>query len=557
MKWSRFFLIAGCFTFALAVLTTCQGGNGAVKGRVVDESGQPVVGASVIIQGTANKTLTDITGTFFLEGLPADRAVTVSAWSEGYYCAKLESVRPPRTDLLLVLRLYQINDNPDYTWIPPVGENSCYSCKPGVTEVWLENDVHSRSATNARYLTMYNGTDVNGNRSPLTSYHSSIDYGRVPIPPDLSQPYYGPGYKLDFPESMGNCAACHNPGAAVDAPYQTDPNMVSGADAYGVHCDYCHKIAAINLDLATGLPYINRPGVLSQELRRPFTDDEDRYQLFFGSFADDNVPMEDTYLPLLRQSQFCAPCHYGVFWDTLVYNSYGEWLESSYSDPQTGKTCQNCHMSVPTVLDGVALTNVAPGKGGIVRDPLTISAHDFPGGGSIRLLQNSVNLNVQASKKDALVSVLVTITNDKAGHHVPTDSPLRQMILLVEVLDCSGELQELLEGPVLPEWAGVGDPQNGYYAGLPGKLFAKTLMERWTNVVPSSAYWNPTLVVSDTRLAAGANDTSAYLFSHTGSDDLQVSIRLFYRRAFIELMDQKGWNVPDILMESCTIILGD
>ena len=29
---------------------------------------------------------------------------------------------------------------------------------------------------------------------------------------------------------------------------------------------------------------------------------------------------------------------------TLIYNSYGEWLDSPYSDPKTGKTCQECHM---------------------------------------------------------------------------------------------------------------------------------------------------------------------------------------------------------------------
>ncbi len=41
--------------------------------------------------------------------------------------------------------------------------------------------------------------------------------------------------------------------------------------------------------------------------------------------------MEDTYLPLYQQSQYCAPCHYGIFWDTTIYNSYGEWLDSPYS----------------------------------------------------------------------------------------------------------------------------------------------------------------------------------------------------------------------------------
>ena len=27
-----------------------------------------------------------------------------------------------------------------------------------------------------------------------------------------------------------------------------------------------------------------------------------------------------------------------------IDNSYGEWLDSPYSDPKTGQTCQDCHM---------------------------------------------------------------------------------------------------------------------------------------------------------------------------------------------------------------------
>ena len=75
------------------------------------------------------------------------------------------------------------------------------------------------------------------------------------------------------------------------------------------------------------------PGVLSMDIRRPFPEDEDRYQLFFGTFDDDNVPEEDTYLPLLEESQFCAPCHFGVFWDTVdlqfVWRMAGQPLQRS------------------------------------------------------------------------------------------------------------------------------------------------------------------------------------------------------------------------------------
>jgi hypothetical protein len=531
-------------------VTVIPPSGASITGIVLDPEGVPLAGATVRIQATVNETKTDEEGRFVLVGLAEGVPVTVSAWKEAYYCAKVEEVTPPTGGITFTMRLVQTNDNPDYQWIPPTGENSCYSCKPGVTQVWLENDAHGKSAVNIRFLTMYNGTDVNGNQSPLTSYGYSRDYGRVPLRPDLSQPYYGPGYKLDFLDTAGNCAACHTPGAAIDAPYGIDPNMVSGVNKFGVHCDYCHKIADVKLDPATGLPYPNMPGVLSQDIRRPFPEDPNRYQVFFATFDDDNVPMEDTYLPLIKESQWCAPCHFGVFWDTVVYNSFGEWLASPYSDPVTGKTCQQCHMPAPTMLNGQPMTNVAPGKGGVERDPLTIPAHTFPGASRTDLLQNAVTMTVSASREGDKITVEVTIVNDKTGHHVPTDSPLRQMILLVAAKDWQGQTLSLLEGSTIPEWGGVGDPNKGNYAGLPGKGFAKILMELWTEITPTGAYWNPTRIVSDNRIPAFGSDSSAYTFTAPAEGKVSIDVSLLYRRAFIQLMDWKGWNVPDIMMDT-------
>ncbi len=525
-----------------------------VTGTVIDRGGA-VPGATVRVQATSNATISDADGHFTLYGLYAGVPLTVSAWKEGYYCAKVEGVRPPAAGITLMLRSYQTDDNPAYQWIPPVGTDSCASCKPGVTTVWLENDAHAGAATNPRFLTMYNGTDVHGNQSPPTRYRCSRDYGCVPIRPDPSQPYYGPGYKLDFPQTAGSCAACHTPGAATQDPYGTDPNTMSGADAFGVHCDFCHKIADVTLDPASGLPYANMPGVLSMDIRRPFTDDPERYQLFFGTFDDDNVPEEDTYLPLIERSEYCAPCHFAEFWGVPIYNSFGEWLDSPYSDPQSGLTCQQCHMPAPTLLEGEPITNVAPGKGGVERDPLTIHAHTFPGAASEALLQNSVTMTATASLQPGTLVITVDITNDQTGHHVPTDSPLRHLILRVDARDAQGQALTLLQGETLPDWCGVGDPVDGYYAGLPGKAFAKVLQELWTEVYPSGAYWNQTRILSDNRIAAFATDRSAYAFTAPAEGSVTVEVVLLFRRAFKQLMDWKQWHALDILMERSVLEL--
>jgi len=526
----------------------------AISGRVLGPDGAPLAQATVRIQATVNQTLTDDEGRFVLVGLEAGLPVTVSAWKEGYYCASDEQVKPPASGITFTMRLVQDNDNPDYQWIPPTGENSCYSCKPGVTQVWLDSDAHGKSASNLRFLSMYNGTDVNGHQSPLTRYGYSRDYGRIPLLPDLTQPYFGPGYKLDFPQTAGNCAACHLPGPAIDAPYGVDPNAVAGVDALGIHCDFCHKVAEVTLDPETGLPYANMPGVLSMDIRRPFPEDADRYQLFFGTFDDDNVPMEDTYLPLIAESSYCAPCHYGGFWDTVVYNSFGEWLDSPYSDPsfEGARTCQQCHMPSPTLFGGKPITNVAPGTGGIERDPSTIHAHTFPGAVSQELLQNAVAMDVEAAREGRTARVDVTLTNDRTGHHVPTDSPLRQMILLVQAKDAKGRPLGLIEGPTLPDWCGTGDPAQGYYAGLPGVAYARVLQELWTEIAPTGAYWNPTRVLSDTRLAAFAVDPNAFVFE-APQGVVEVEVTLWFRRAYRGLMDQKGWTDKDILMARETL----
>ncbi len=222
MKSIKFFLfLAGTFCLVGILLAACGSltpippptvtaskvpatltpSNDTIQGKVVDVDGKPVPGAIVRIQATTNETRTDKNGNFILSNLEAGIPVTVSAWKQDHYCAMVEKVTPPASDVTLTLRPYQTNDNPAYEWIPPTGENSCYSCKPGVTQVWLDNDAHGRSAQNIRFLTMYNGTDVEGNQSPPTRFGTSRDYGSFPLRPDLSQPYFGPGYKLDFPET--------------------------------------------------------------------------------------------------------------------------------------------------------------------------------------------------------------------------------------------------------------------------------------------------------------------------------------------------------------------
>jgi hypothetical protein len=551
--------VSMCLAMAFSITTVESASQPPVSGFVRDANG-PIAGATVRVKATEKKAITDVEGHFVLSGLSDNEPVVLTAWAEGYYIGGGQTKHVPGdSDIEIVLTAHSDIDHPEYIWLSAFagaenedsGENTnCENChaEPNNPQSalpfseWLK-DAHALSAKNPRFLTMYNGTDMAGNQSPATQYFQTRDYGRIPLRPDPNKPYFGPGYKLDFPATAGNCAACHTPAAAVNAAYNTDPTTVSGVGAEGVACDFCHKVWDVSIDPISGLPYPNMPGVLSFEFRRPAKDHQ-----FFAGPLDDVAPGEDTYSPLQKQSQFCAPCHFGVFWDTVVYNSFGEWLESPYSNPETGKTCQDCHMPSGQNNHFARLD-----KGGVIRDPQTIFSHQMPGAANEELLQNAVNMEVKANHNGEQLVVTVTITNDLTGHHVPTDSPLRHLILVVRTTNSQGHLLRQSDGPVIPLWCGAGDPNEGYYGGLPGKAFAKVLEELWTEVSPTGAYWNPTRLLSDNRIAAFAADSSTYTFVTDVDDKITVDVVLLFRRAFIDLASQKDWELDDIMMESKVI----
>jgi hypothetical protein len=292
------------------------------------------------------------------------------------------------------------------------------------------------------------------------------------------------------------------------------------------------------------MPNPSLPGALSMQLYRP----EEGQQIFFGNF--DDVTRRVSYLPLIEESAFCAACHSGTFWGTVVYNSYEEWLESPYSDPDSGQTCQNCHM--PTVdYDHI----VFPEQGGLIRDSDRIFSHRMPGATDPDLLSRTASLTVTARREDERLWVTVRVTNTGAGHHIPTDNPLRNMILLVTATSEDGTPLTFIEGPTIPEWGGIGDPALGNYAGLPGVLYAKILADFYTGETPSYTYWRQTHIVSDNRIPALGSDETTYEFMLPDTGTVTVDARLLLRRAFQELMELKHWNIPDMLMSHETVVV--
>jgi hypothetical protein len=544
---------------SLQVLAQGAGRERIITGIVRGDDG-PLAGAVVRIQTTEYSAVTHAEGKFELV-LPeyVTGPVKLTAWAKGYLIGGPVEASPGNEDVTISLHRHAKLDNREYAWLPSIrsagsGENQvCSECHfrgeaasgPALpVDEWLK-DAHSQSAVNPIFLTLHSGTDIAGRRSPSTRYKVEPGYGMVPLPPDPKEPYYGPGYRLDDPDHTGNCGTCHLPLSGLNAPFDTDPFSAAGVEAEGINCDFCHKIWDVHLDPLTGLPFPDKPGVLSYEFRRPFKGHQ-----FFAGPLDDIAPGEDTYSDLQKKSEFCAPCHFGVFRDTVVYDSFGEWLRSPYSRKETGKTCQDCHMP----NSGVQFF-ASPEKGGQKRDPKTVISHRMPGARDLDLLRNAVSLTLEAERSQEGIRVRTKVVNDHTGHDVPTDSPLRHLILVVRAYASKGSELSLKDGPVLPEWCGSGEPAKGYYAGLPGMVFVKLLEEVWTGVSPTPAYWNPTRVVMDTRLAAFQSDVGEFLFGAPASGDVRIEAVLLYRRAYKKLMDLKGWNEPDIVMESVAVEL--
>jgi hypothetical protein len=508
------------------------------SGQVVDGKGLPVDRAVVRLQGTRISVLTDHKGRFEITAEEPAGARHVTAWKQGFYNGG-QPLLTARNEVRIVLNPIPQGDHETYEWLPSLKEQRagaadgkpevkvCQDCHPGVTEEW-QKSTHATSATNPVFLAFFGGTDRRGRKGA------------------------GPGYKVDFPNSAGNCSTCHVPAQALKNPFASDPREATGAAREGVFCDLCHKISGARIDRTGGYP-----GTLSLQFKRP---PEDR-QVFYGSY-DDVFPGDDSYHPLYRESLYCAPCHHGRFWNALIYSEFQEWAESEYAAKKI--ECQTCHMTP----DGVS-TRFAPEKeGGVFRAPETIPSHLFSGVSDKALMTEAIDLNAQAEIKEDILSVVVTVKNVKAGHHYPTGNPMRHMILLVDVADEDGRHLSLMQGERVPVWGGVGAAEEGNYAGLPGKGFAKVLRDsvpypdgrgqRHFQPEYPAPHWRPTVIESDNRIPANGTDISTY--QYRVPRDLHGSIhirsRLIYRKAYKKWMDAKGFDMNEMEIGQKNLTIG-
>jgi hypothetical protein len=506
-------LILPILSLTLIFTTVAADATASASGIVVGSTG-PISGATVRVRATDNATTTAPNGWFSLGGLTEGQEVELTAWADGYYVTSAY-ITPTVSGITLTLRPYHTTDNSFYAWLDPTPNPSvtlqCGNCHAPILPQWQAN-AHGGAVSNSRFFSLYNGTDITGTM------------------------IVSPGFRLDFPGVSGNCANCHAPGAAANAPFTTDMNAIRGDTIAGVQCDFCHKIGGVYLDPATGAPYSNAPGVLSLRLLRPPPSE----QIFFGPYDDVKDP--DTFLPVIAQSAYCAPCHSFSFWGTPIYQSYNEWLASPYAT--AGITCQKCHM--PPNGDHYF---VPPEQGGLWHPAEKIPSHMDLGLKDTAFMTGTIAMTATAQPAGNMVIVTVTLTNVGAGHDVPTDHPGRHLILTVVARDNLGQKLSQMSGLTVPVWGG---PQ----AGLPGKAFAKILQDAATGKFPVVSYWKQSFIVNDNRIPAMGSDTSVYAFSAPPQGgEIGINVSLLFRRAFQPEMETRGWNTPDILMSEKQIVV--
>lgn len=515
----RRFSLAGAALAAL-VLAYPGGGRADISGRVVDVvDGTPLAGAVVAIRARPElgQALTGPDGHFHLPMsapglLEIGAALAHDPQAPRNYLSETQQVYDGMSQVLIELPRLPAASNP--TYLPPATQQSCRTCHSAYYTQWAGSR-HAGAAVNPWVLDLFSGTGTPGGAA---------------------------GYvfkDLHDPGDTGFCATCHAPMQDLLVPGGMMLDEVgSPAGLEGVNCHACHQLAHVNDDIDA----LHHRG--NGEYRFPLGTSDSSFYVW-GTLPDvPTSPMQNSYSPLHGDSRLCASCHQYTNPATGApgQNTYREWLASPYAQPGPGQRhCQDCHM--PTQSGSAVIGSGGPSRPGSQRH-----AHTMIGATPPRLTQN-ILLRVQARQEGAQVVVDAEVEN-RCGHNFPTGISLRNALLVVDVrLDGVPLVQS--GGGTVPWWADDDVPgvQPGDYAGWPGRGFAKVLAGRINGAGPQVApvlFIDAEEVLEDSGIPSGGTDASSYRFTVPAGlapgAQVEVDVRLLYRRAWRALAVTKGWT---------------
>ncbi len=276
------------------------------------------------------------------------------------------------------------------------------------------------------------------------------------------------------PDNRNHCGGCHTPIGTATQTVEFDPDAgLHGAFSappvaeMGVSCDVCHTISGTNLQKTAVLEHGNTSIVM------------DPGNVKRANLPNATSPYHETADSEHHgKSDFCGNCH-NIFHpgnNFPIERTYDEWKYSVYA--QNDIHCQDCHMMPVEVANRVADEMKPPealnessiegfaGLGGPWRK--VVHKHGFVGGNAvitaamnneladsdnpvdlgrgsnydeaIKRLQSVASLKLYVTQEDGqLHRAKVKVTNDRAGHHLPTSlTEIRQVWLEVVVTDDQG-----------------------------------------------------------------------------------------------------------------------
>ncbi len=513
----RLLLSTLCLTLTGAVVRAEV--SGTVKEAVTLT---PIPGAIVTLQATTVRTTTAADGSFILPASNGTGLVIVGA-SKGYFNRGVV-VDAPATGISILLDPVPQTDDPSYALRPPQG---CGNCHPNQFNEWFDSPM-AKAGTNTWVDDIYSGLGTPGGMGGFVYVRDSAFAGTNP---------------------NSECASCHQPEAWINTPFSAlqDPTQPRTPEAvHGISCEVCHKVA--NIDIAN----VNHPGIFpgTVTLTRPAAPAFHQVQYGMLGDVDYMVPsqMRASYQPQLA-AEVCAACHQDAndpaenhtYTGVVSEPTYLEWVATPYADPNSGMyaSCVDCHMPAASYNEACAV--LAPP---IVREPGTLRSHTILGS-TAAYLENAVEMTTNSSVVGNTLNVEVTIHNSLTGHHVPTGVTVRNMILLVEAWSYGGDpVSDSLTftgTQTVHDLGGIGNPAQGYYAGLPGKLFAKVNHDASGN--GPTFFTDATGIVFDNRIPALSYDVTNYSFAlPANGGPVHIRTRLIYRRAFRFLVDAKQWT---------------
>jgi hypothetical protein len=515
-----------CLAVKCLVVGYCGAASANVVSGTVVRQGNlvPIAGAKVTLQASLTHTFTAADGTFSLS-VPAGPGKTVVGAAKGHFNQGV-TLTSPATGVQIVLQPVPQDNNAAYSLVAP---ETCGACHPNQLAEWTGSPMH-RAGRNTWVHDIYNGMGTPGGMGGFVYTRDSVF---APTNPN------------------SECASCHQPESWIPTPFSRmqgpqDPGYPSIGTVHGVSCDTCHKIADVDVTK------INFPGIFPGAVTFTRPNGSPPHQVLYGLLGDTTVNqtfmMRASYQPQLM-AEVCGTCHQDrsdpdenhTYTGPISEPTYIEWADSPYSDPQSPyyANCVTCHMP-PTGETEFCTTQNPP----LTRDPSLIRSHDIRGT-TAPFLENAVTMTMQTTVVGSSLNVNVTLNNNLTGHHVPTGVTTRNMILLVEAWPDGGDpIADLLPSAgaqTVHALGGTGNPAQGYYAGRPGKLYAKVPHDAANNF--PAFFTDATGNIFDNRLAAFQSDATAYSFTLPPTNgDIRVRARLLYRRAWRALVDAKQWT---------------